>query len=516
MALRTNVDDPLFLEPAPFDNLDSYVPVLAAGDLNNDGVADFVGERDVFLSGAVPYTKHAIPTQIPASDATVREVVLADMNGDGWPDLVASFSDDHIEVLNNAENGVFNRLAIPTTGPASNLTVGDFDGDLIDDVAFSEATAQAANSTDPNEAHGEMAVLFGRAAGAPEPPIHIGQFSTVDGIVTGRDLLPLGTLGDAMDDLAVLWKPPIAGRQRQAVFPASTDRRLQSPFILVETDKTPFDKDAIFSPLHIAIGDFDNDGHADVAALTDKQGGEYRLWRLRATEEAQIDVEDVAWTTLNPSLKKSLNMKLHESPRWDAALLGAVDVCGLDNPGDEVVLLVPDATGLKSELWIGEVHVDGKHWKLRPHITELAAPSWAAMQIQDVDGDGCRDIIALSTAPGSEVLAVFWNRNSIGAPNELRFDEGGLSGVIPTAFVCAELEDKPTRDQRYREILLLSLNKAFLVSPDPNTGKLPVSERELPGGTSVAAGDIDHDGVADLAILGEGALQLFRSTPRVR
>ena len=69
---------------------------------------------------------------------------VADLNANGLIDVaVASDVSLDIDFLNNAGGGVFNPALVLTDGPVQRLVVGDFDGDLVSDLAFSQEASDA-------------------------------------------------------------------------------------------------------------------------------------------------------------------------------------------------------------------------------------------------------------------------------------------------------------------------------------------------------------------------------------
>src|SRR6185369_11357421 len=93
--------------------------------------------------------------------------VIADFNADGRPDVAASSSLAlDVAFFDNAgEDGaghtLLNPSTIATNGLVERLTVGDFDGDLVNDLAFTEAIDQGAKP------FGYVSVAFGAPLALP-------------------------------------------------------------------------------------------------------------------------------------------------------------------------------------------------------------------------------------------------------------------------------------------------------------------------------------------------------------
>jgi hypothetical protein len=118
---------------------------IVARDINGDGWSDIVVSNDDLCGTAAGASvllgegtgTFGIPTPIasPNSDA----IVSADLNNDGWPDLILIDSgDDQINVLLATGNGGYGAPITTTTGSEPTaVTVGDLDGDTVPDLVIS-------------------------------------------------------------------------------------------------------------------------------------------------------------------------------------------------------------------------------------------------------------------------------------------------------------------------------------------------------------------------------------------
>jgi hypothetical protein len=161
---------------------------------------------------------------------------VADLNGDGNPDMViANENLNEIAVLLGNGDGTFQPVAYYPTGGSepSRVTVGDFNGDGIPDVAVSEI--------------GGAAVLLGNGDGTFQP-YHF--FST--GINGGSGSIETGDFnGDGKLDLAVV-NPDGA---TVSILLGNGDGTFQ----------THQDYATGTDPLGLVVGDFDDDGKLDLA-----------------------------------------------------------------------------------------------------------------------------------------------------------------------------------------------------------------------------------------------------------
>jgi Chitobiase/beta-hexosaminidase C-terminal domain/Bacterial Ig-like domain (group 3)/FG-GAP-like repeat/FG-GAP repeat len=121
------------------NTLDTYFVLVA--DLNGDGIPDLVlgsNQVSIYLGNAGgTYTKAAMPS---IQGPTSYPIVIADFNGDGIPDLaVPLYGSNDIAILLGKGDGTF-AVPVMASVPGSivditQIVVGDFNGDGIPDLA---------------------------------------------------------------------------------------------------------------------------------------------------------------------------------------------------------------------------------------------------------------------------------------------------------------------------------------------------------------------------------------------
>src|SRR6185503_4413029 len=100
--------------------------------------APFVGDALVMSSGVYAVGSNAEKTYYVA-DRPLTGAATGDVDGDGRADTVAPGIDESIDVLHRTVNpDGFLRGRIETHSPPTQVTVGDFDGNGVADVAYIE------------------------------------------------------------------------------------------------------------------------------------------------------------------------------------------------------------------------------------------------------------------------------------------------------------------------------------------------------------------------------------------
>jgi hypothetical protein len=331
--------------PGSLTNTQGTLFVLVA-DLNGDGIPDLALESNpesIYLGktdGA--YTKAAAP---PIQGPTSYPIVIADFNGDGIPDLaVPLYGSNDIAILLGKGNGTFAEPVMAAV-PGSNVDIdqivaADFNGDGILDLAVIDGN----NST--------VDILLGNGDGTftaetTNPPISGIPFNFATGDFNG----------DGKTDLAV------------------TENGGTIAILLGNGDGTFAASGSVNSasggsPSPIAVADFNGDGKLDIAV----PAGSY-------TSESVVVLTGNGDGTFNSPFSGPGSTST--SVTWiqvaDFNQDGTPDVVLADSGGSATVFL-NNGGGALSESF--------------PVVSGLNVPYYFEVGVGDLNGDGYPDIVA--------------------------------------------------------------------------------------------------------------------------
>lgn len=237
---------------------------LAAADFNSDGNLDAViggansvalalGNGDGTFQAPVVYSLAITIAEFP------QNVIAADMNGDGKPDIVVGEGQggglNAVGVLLNDGTGNFTNIAnyaMGGTGTAS-AAVADFNGDGKNDILLASSSATTANDD------GLISLLFGNGDGT----FRSVQYVSTAGIGAGVGSVAAADFnGDGFQDLVIPVCPPgCSGASGFALFLSDGAGGYQQPSTFTTT--------AAVGAEWIAVGDFNGDGKPDVAVFNE-------------------------------------------------------------------------------------------------------------------------------------------------------------------------------------------------------------------------------------------------------
>ena len=428
--------------------------VASLGDLDGDGVTDLaIGDPVDYTGGAYESIRGAVQVVFMNANGTVKSAVKIASNTNGGPAL-ADF------------NAFGNSVA----------SLGDLNGDGVTDLAVGAR----------GDANGAMHVLFLNADGTVKASVKIasglnGGPILANGDDFGKSLASMGDLdGDGITDLAVGATGDDTGG------PISNVSRGAVHILFLNSNGTVKNSQKIASGLNggptlatydyfgsavASIGDLDGDGVTDLAvgAFGDSTGGGFgrgavHVLFLNANGTVKNSQTIAHNTNGGPALVND------DRFGWSVASLGDLDSDGVTDlavgaAGDDtrgygrgaVRVLFLNANGtVKDSLKIANDTNGG------PTLTEFGYFGSSATALGDVDGDGVTDLM-------------------VGEPGV--YSSASNHGAVHVLFLNANG----------------TVKNSVKIEPTSIGGPYP-DHRDSFGSAVASLGDLDGDGVTDLAV----------------
>jgi hypothetical protein len=494
-------------KPASDDGtpLDALLP-LAIGDLNDDGRDDLVGPPGVLLH--VSDNVYRIVLSAPSLWTAAR---MGNLDGSHHGSFVAA-SASTLDVYQGTGSLLFNHQSYTASGPIALVTVADYDGDLVDDIAMRTTVTDDATT---GATHDELAIMWGTPLGYPEQPTTIGRLPQMLEIVAApyeAALAGAGLIVDGIADIAVTVRNADKSLE-VAALPGRPDRQLTSPFALVN-GKDPALFDHADHAQAFSVASIDPAQPPQIVCIAQDPAGASgapltsRIWTapLTAPTPDTLSVQSQNVVPLAPAFAPTLDFDRAQTAR---ARLDA------DAASDAAIALVPPL-GLADagSLVIARLKSDGWHVASAPIGGGLPFRDWRLAPC-DVDGDGDLDLVALfggARGTGDRMVQVLWN-NLTGT-----LDPNAAATIAPLAdapvgIACANLDADAAM-----EIVILTANAALATKLDPSSKSFsaPRAIDRVAGGRALSAADFDGDGVLDLAIAGTRGVTIFPGLPSIK
>jgi flagellin-like hook-associated protein FlgL len=355
---------------------------VSSGDIDNDGDLDIVygnltgGSLGVRLGNGEG--TFAAETTLGSGGNGVQFTTLADVTGDGTLDLLTNEGGTRLAVYRGNGDGTFGTRSTVLVGTGVNtISVGDFNGDSISDVAVS------------SDADNAVYISLGNNS---------GTFSTFSSLASGAggdpDRIAIADLnGDGNQDLAVT---SVTSAEIQ-IFMGNGDGTFQSRVTYAAGTRT----------VEIAAGDIDNDGDLDLVAA-DLTNGTVLLYSNSGsgTFGASTSVGSTGAQTTTVALR-DLNGD------------GNLDLVAGSLAGGQIAVLTGTGSGTFS-----------------PFAT-YAATSAGSVQLGDFSGDGVTDMVYVSSGTAN----VFYRAGTaVSASRTIGLEELDAVSIltVPAANAAAE------------------------------------------------------------------------------
>ncbi|MFO0615340.1 MAG: VCBS repeat-containing protein [Polyangiaceae bacterium] len=221
--------------PALPCSADDARTLIGVGDMNGDGFLDYAASDGIFLGGpmaGIQVISQTMPYQTPTTPCGWTGGLMNDVNDDGLADLVAiPAADAGITVVLGSKNSILPSMTLGTDVKVSHVLAADFDGDGPRDIAV--ALDSFATESCEAQRPADIALFFGRKSGFPEDAQiigHVDGLKQFDGGVLYKD--STGVASDAFADLAAISSPKSGGcvKDQGALFSGSPDRTIVTPY----------------------------------------------------------------------------------------------------------------------------------------------------------------------------------------------------------------------------------------------------------------------------------------------
>lgn len=495
---------PRALDPrddSPLDLAFDGTSFLAAGDFSGDGLADFVLPEGFLLSVSTPGASTGAYYYVPVAGAPWSEALMADVTGDGRLDVVAA-SGERPDLDVFAGTGGFRpgTLVIPTRHPVQHLTLGDFDGDQVLDVAFVEPS-------DVENGDDDFSIAFGGDFTLLAAPVLAGHVGTIRELVAHAD----ADFDNRYGLIVNHWLVDAAGQAGSALSFVDGDaqRRFVSPIQLNETKLAGATERA--DVLSLTTGHFRTASQADAVAIgmadpvTAGQPLAWDLWVLPDLADRSSTTQKLGWGLDTGIAPCDFTGALGRHTTARARIVsGDLDGDGLD----EVVVAAPSVDG--GECIVQTAHIDAEANGVAPGDTLVLDESCVvrpSLAVEDLDADGQGDLVLLTGSPAAPGrLLVAWNRGQghfdVEHVDTLVSDSEGARAFTP---YVVDASAPPTIAYVTDDAVHLL---AFLPA-EHRAEDLGVAAR-LHGGTGIATGDVTGDGVPDLVVADAGNLEILQ------
>jgi hypothetical protein len=537
------------LAPAFHNDEHNQLP-LASADFDGDGTVDFVFPNGITMNRPVgdagkDFVKKIYP---PRDSLTWSNARVGFFNDDALPDVLVSFDNSlDVDVLGNASEGRFTSFTVRSDKVVRAVMSGDFDGDRIQDVAYVQADDDLTKL-----GTSELVYAFGNANGTPDAPRVVGKFKAAVGLGALRDA---NTGVDSMAVVESLIDPTNAANNQTAVSVVygSGARQQIAPLFMLDTK---------------SLGAAAAEGAGAAAIGPQAFNQQERFWQpisfnvgsftTKGTQEIMSISTGILYA---PGSQDPIDLKHSPTGVWlasaDPSAVGGLDpfkevqdliqVAGVDrdnnaNGGFNVRTIVATgdldpATGTGtdeavsvSQLDVGQANVVVIHLAANGpptpdginSIPNAEVSGGDPIRLVDLDGDNVLDVVFVTKIGGKRTLNVIRGDGkgslrkqeliTLKLPVRDGSADADILGFAP--IVTGRLNSAVDRV----ELAVITASSLTLAKLRLNGGGFDTTDLTnhisgSPNLTGVASGDVNGDGVPDLAVADGGAIRVILQQP---
>jgi hypothetical protein len=443
---------------------------VAIADVNGDGKPDIISTNNesadvTILTGNGDGTVNVPTVGYAAGGFPQTPAVVADFNGDGYPDLVLADDAFNLVFLKGYGDGTF-RAALDYYAPIGNggyygqskgIATGDFNGDGIPDFVV--------GGVNNISGLGGVNVFLSRPDGSLQPAVTYGS-SSCDYFVAVADFNHDGKLDFATTDC----------NSNVQIFTGNGDGTFTAGNTFASGGSSPDD---------LVAADFNGDGYPDVAVIN-----------YNGLSNSSVGV------LLNDGTGNLLTAVPYALSALTMQGIAASDVNG-DGKAD-LVVPINNASGTGSVVGILLGNGDGTFQAEQDFALSAVYP--AAVTVADVNGDGIPDIlVTLDNGGGQDIAVLLGTSNPWGyqAPTYLAssLQDYNLNSPYPQYLKVVDVNGDGNPDLVYTNAAYGTVGILFGAGSGSFYDPVEYAAGENPWGLAVA--DVNGDGAPDVVTADE-------------